>query len=85
MGLADYKCDGVDSSSPWYNGAAIKEQIELNKTISKVSGEIHFRYKFVNNLSYLKEIVSSVNNGSSAVTEATTETTSTHTASLKAS
>lgn len=77
VGLADYKCDGVDSSSPWYNGAAIKEQIELNKTISKVSGEIHFRYKFVNNLSYLKEIVSSVNNGSSAVTEVTTETTST--------
>ncbi len=77
VGLADYKCDGVDSSSPWYNGAAIKEQIELNKTISKVSGEIHFRYKFVNNLSYLKEIVSSVNNSSSVVTEAATETAST--------
>lgn len=77
VGLADYKCDGVDSSSAWYNGAAIKAQIELNKTISKVSGEIHFRYKFVNNLSYLKEIVSSVNSGTSTVTESVTETTST--------
>ena len=70
IGLADYKCDGVAQSSPWYNGAAINKQIALNKTIDKVSGEIHFRYKFVNNLSYLKNIVKAVNN-----TEISTETT----------
>ena len=70
IGLADYKCDGVAQSSTWYNGAAINKQIALNKTIDKVSGEIHFRYKFVNNLSYLKNIVKAVNN-----TEISTETT----------
>lgn len=70
IGLADYKCDGVAQSSPWYNGAAINKQIALNKTIDKVSGEIHFRYKFVNNLSYLKNIVKAVNK-----TEISTETT----------
>lgn len=70
IGLADYKCDGVAQSSPWYNGAAINKQIALNKTIDKVSGEIHFRYKFVNNLSYLKNIVKTVNK-----TEISTETT----------
>ena len=70
IGLADYKCDGVAQSSPWYNGAAINKQIALNKTIDKVSGEIHFRYKFVNNLSYLKNIVKAVNN-----TEISAETT----------
>lgn len=70
IGLADYKCDGVAQSSPWYNGAAINKQIALNKTIDKVSGEIHFRYKFVNSLSYLKNIVKAVNN-----TEISTETT----------
>lgn len=70
IGLADYKCDGVAQSSPWYNGVAINKQIALNKTIDKVSGEIHFRYKFVNNLSYLKNIVKAVNN-----TEISTETT----------
>lgn len=70
IGLADYKCDGVAQNSPWYNGAAINKQIALNKTIDKVSGEIHFRYKFVNNLSYLKNIVKAVNN-----TEISTETT----------
>ena len=69
IGLADYKCDGVAQSSPWYNGVAINKQIALNKTIDKVSGEIHFRYKFVNNLSYLKNIVKTVNN-----TEISTET-----------
>ncbi len=70
IGLADYKCDGVAQSSPWYNGAAINKQIALNKTIDKVSGEIHFRYKFVNNLSYLKNIVKTANK-----TEISTETT----------
>ena len=73
VGLADYKCDGVSASSPWHNGKAIEEQIALNKSIDKVSGEIHFRYKFVNNLSYLKNIVKNVNNISSeADIEATT-------------
>lgn len=73
VGLADYKCDSVSASSPWHNGKAIEEQIALNKSIDKVSGEIHFRYKFVNNLSYLKNIVKNVNNISSeADIEATT-------------
>lgn len=70
IGLADYKCDGVSSDSAWYNGKAISNQIALNKTIPKVSGEIHFRYKFVNNLSYLKNIVSNASN-----IEVTSETT----------
>ncbi len=80
VGLADYKCDGVGSSSPWYNGKAISEQMSLNKSIDKVTGEIHFRYKFVNNLPYLKNIVSnSVNTiapeTSTIVHENTTEAT----------
>ncbi len=73
VGLADYKCDGVATSSPWYNGKAIKEQISLNKSIDKVYGEIHFRYKFVNNLAYLKNIVKNVNTISAeSDTESTT-------------
>ncbi|MDO5388695.1 MAG: family 10 glycosylhydrolase [Clostridia bacterium] len=76
VGLADYKCDGAASSSAWYNGGAIQEQIDLNKSISKVSGEIHFRYKFINNLEYLKNIVKSVNNSSIQASGAVTENTS---------
>ncbi len=74
VGLADYRCDGADSSSAWYNGKAISEQIELNKSIEKVSGEIHFRYSFINNLSYLKSIVTAINS-TSAVSTAAVETT----------
>ena len=62
IGLADYKCDGVASQSPWYSGKAILEQINYNKQINKIDGEIHFRYKFVNNLSFLKNIVTNSNN-----------------------
>ena len=62
IGLADYKCDGVASQSPWYSGKAILEQINYNKQINKIDGEIHFRYKFVNNISFLKNIVTNSNN-----------------------
>lgn len=79
IGLADYKCDGVSSSSPWYNGAAIQKQIDLNKSLSTVSGEIHFRYKFLNNLPYLKNIVSNINKVSSTGTNTTTTEIATET------
>ena len=47
IGLADYKCSGVASTSPWYNGKAIKASMDYNRSVSKVEGEIHFRYKFL--------------------------------------
>lgn len=72
VGLADYKCDGVSASSAWYQGNAIKKQMELNKSIPKVGGEIHFRYKFVNNIDYLKNIVTNAKLIGEATTEVTT-------------
>ncbi len=65
IGLADYKCDGAGQSSPWYNGKAIKEQLDLNSSLSKIQGEIHFRYKFLVANSYLYDIVK--NYGGNAV------------------
>lgn len=47
IGLADYKCDGVSSSSVWYNGKAIQQQLELNKSIPKIEGVVHFRYRLL--------------------------------------
>ncbi len=61
IGLADYKCDGVSASSPWYAGKAIKQQLDYDKSFDKISGEIHFRYKFVNDLSYIKNILKTEN------------------------
>ncbi len=59
IGLADYKCDGAGASSPWHNGNAIKKQLDLNSSINKIQGEIHFRYKFIVSNPYLYDIVKS--------------------------
>lgn len=56
IGLADYKSNGVtDSASPWYAGNEIVKQVNMNKSIPKISGEIHFRYKMIMNTSGLTD------------------------------
>lgn len=47
IGMADYQANNKDSTSPWYGIAEIKRQIELNRSIPEISGEVHFRYKFL--------------------------------------
>ena len=47
IGMADYKADVKDISNPWYGITAIKKQIELNRATPEISGEMHFRYKFL--------------------------------------
>lgn len=44
IGMADYKTIDVSKSSVWYEGKEIEKQLKLNDTISKISGEIHYRY-----------------------------------------
>ncbi len=47
IGMADYKANAQNPSDPWHGITAIKNQIALNRSIPEVSGEIHFRYKFL--------------------------------------
>ena len=47
IGMADYQACNPDASSPWYGTAAIQAQLDLNDSISEVSGEVHFRYRFL--------------------------------------
>ncbi len=68
IGLADYKCDGVDSSSVWYNGKAIQQQLALNNSIPKISGEVHFRYQLIVDNPSLCSIIKNKDNNSSADT-----------------
>ncbi len=88
IGLADYKCDGAGSSSPWYNGNAIRKQLDLNSQLTKIQGEIHFRYKFLVNNSYLYDIVKnyggSVPVSADAITTGTLNTTVTSEETTKA-
>ncbi len=77
IGIADYRCDGADSSSVWYNGNAIEKQLAYNKNISKISGVIHFRYGSIMNNSAVYNLIKNENTGSSAsvIQEQTVEAT----------
>ncbi len=54
IGMADYKCVGVNQSNPFYNGNEIKKQMEMNASNSVVKGEIHFAYNSVKKVPELK-------------------------------
>lgn len=60
IGMGDYRCDSADATSGWYNGKAIKAQLDLNNTVAKVSGEIHFRYSSIIKNSSLYNIIQNV-------------------------
>ena len=48
IGMADYKAAAAIKSgnekSPWLGTGELKAQLELNKTLKNVSGEIHFNF-----------------------------------------
>ena len=49
IGMADYKAAEAagDPSSAWYGTAELERQMKLNRSISGISGEIHFRYRLI--------------------------------------
>ena len=48
IGLADYRsAQATDSSSVWYGTSELKRQMDLNRSTAGVSGEIHFRYRLM--------------------------------------
>lgn len=57
IGLGDYRADGAPETSAWYKGEEIKRQMDYNYKSEFVDGEIHFRYKFINQIPELKEII----------------------------
>lgn len=57
IGMADYKSEGVDISSVWYNGKEIKNQLILNENNKTVDGEIHYRYKSLISAKGIKEVI----------------------------
>lgn len=51
IGMADYKAAEAadDPSDVWYGTAELERQMNLNRSISGISGEIHFRYRLIEN------------------------------------
>ena len=55
IGIADYKsAPEKDKNSVWYGIDEIKRQLNLNKQYKDVAGEIHFRYKMINDFPELR-------------------------------
>ncbi len=48
-GLADYRTVDAASSSAWYQGKALRQELDFNENTEGVDGEIHFRYRLLDN------------------------------------
>ncbi len=59
IGIGDYRVEDAGTDSPWYNGAEVKSQFNLNDTIGKIDGEIHFSYTNIVNNPILYNIIKS--------------------------
>jgi len=57
IGLGDYRTSGATETSVWHEGAEINRQMDHNYKSEVVDGEIHFRYKFIEQTPALKEII----------------------------
>lgn len=49
IGIASYRALDPDANSAWSGTLELLRQMNLNKTIPEIDGEIHFRYRFFEN------------------------------------
>ena len=57
IGMADYRTETSDKNNVWYEGKEIQKQLNMNKTVSNVSGEIHYRYSSLVKINPLKTLI----------------------------
>ena len=57
IGIADYKTDGADSSSPWHGGTQVLRQMDFNSLNKDIDGEIHFRSQLIIDNQKLRYII----------------------------
>ncbi|MCD8089687.1 MAG: family 10 glycosylhydrolase, partial [Clostridiales bacterium] len=81
IGMATYRSNGAAETSVWYGTDEISRQLALNRQISKITGEIHFRYGLIESNSQMKSFLTSYYGSTSSqitasqTTEAAAETT----------
>lgn len=63
VGMADYKAGEEDPQSPWNGIGAIRDEIALNRTISEITGEVHFSYQSIADYPELKAYYEAVYHG----------------------
>ncbi|MCD8214915.1 MAG: family 10 glycosylhydrolase [Clostridiales bacterium] len=78
IGMATYRSNGAAETSVWYGTDEISRQLSLNRSISKITGEIHFRYGLVKGNSQMANFLTSYyGSTSSEVTAAPAQNTET--------
>ncbi len=60
IGMADYRSVLDDTSSVWYGSAELRRQLELNRTIPQITGEVHFSYNSIEKNAELSALYSEV-------------------------
>lgn len=78
IGMATYRSNGAAETSVWYGTDEISRQLSLNRSISKITGEIHFRYGLVKGNGQMANFLTSYyGSTSSEVTAAPAQNTET--------
>ncbi len=60
IGLASYRAYDAKESSAWYGGVETLRQMEYNRQSRIIDGEIHFRYKLVNDTPLVRNAIKSI-------------------------
>ncbi|MBR1443237.1 MAG: family 10 glycosylhydrolase, partial [Firmicutes bacterium] len=56
IGMGDYRMVDAEAGSVWYGTDEINRQLDLNESLDKISGEIHYRYKSVMSVNGLSSV-----------------------------
>lgn len=66
IGLASYKAMDPDPDSPWFGAQELLRQINLNRFLPEIDGEIHFRYRSYADRPELRRFIQNLYQGRSA-------------------
>ncbi len=47
IGMADYRAELEDATSVWYGNDELRRQLELNREIPQITGEVHYNYSSI--------------------------------------
>lgn len=60
IGMADYRSVLDDTTSVWYGNEEMRRQLDLNRTIPQITGEVHFSYNSIAENPELRDLYSEV-------------------------
>lgn len=83
IGMGAYKTNGVDASSPWYGGAEIKRQMEMNRENPLIDGYSMYAYQSIMKDVNLYNVIKSANQTQIALEQGSPNTVDAVVSSMK--